>query len=408
MISLLWWRVTGYRISAEEIAFHNGLLNRNVRTARFDRVQAVDVVESFLPRLCGLADVRVETAGGKDSALVIGLLTKPEAESLRRELLTMLDAPSPISEAALSPVPRETPHSVATSAQRQDAAGEKLVPTIPIGRSLAGAALSGQTIFVAISIAVGLLTPFGAGVIPLLIAVVPSVWNVLNRSWKFTAVDNGDVVVITYGLAERRSQTVKKKRIHGITITQPLLWRVTGWWKISIDVAGYGELLGSESTSVVLPVGSLAQVRAVLSRISPLSDAELDVHGDPTGAETATYRSPKQTRWCSPVDWRQHAVTLLSDDGGHPRAVVTRKGRLSRTLNMVATKHIQELTWSQGPILRLLGLAEVTLDLVNGPVIMSGPEIAEADADELLEVLRSRSLPELTPVDPDVLTAERS
>ena len=63
LVSGLWWRRMGYRLGAEELSLRRGLLSVQLRTARYDRTQAVDVVEPVIARLFRLAAVRVETAG---------------------------------------------------------------------------------------------------------------------------------------------------------------------------------------------------------------------------------------------------------------------------------------------------------------------------------------------------------
>ncbi|MDN6387550.1 MAG: PH domain-containing protein, partial [Corynebacterium sp.] len=91
VVSLPWWRATGNRITDEEIAVRRGVLSRQLRTARFDRVQAVDVVEPLAPRLFRLAGVRVETAGGSDSSVNVEYLPRADAETLRADLLHLVN-----------------------------------------------------------------------------------------------------------------------------------------------------------------------------------------------------------------------------------------------------------------------------------------------------------------------------
>ena len=69
LASGLWWRRMGYQLGAEELSLRRGLLSVQLRTARYDRTQAVDVVEPVIARLFRLAAVRVETAGGQSSHL---------------------------------------------------------------------------------------------------------------------------------------------------------------------------------------------------------------------------------------------------------------------------------------------------------------------------------------------------
>ena len=59
----------------------------------------------------------------------------------------------------------------------------------------------------------------------------------------------------------------------------------------------------------------------------------------------------------------------------------------------VEIPHIQELTYTQGPVQRWLRLAHVRLDLVPGPVKAMVRDLEEDHARELVDKLRARNLP---------------
>ena len=362
LVSGLWWRRMGYRLGAEELSLRRGLLSVQLRTARYDRTQAVDVVEPVIARLFRLAAVRVETAGGQSSVIEIAYLKKADAEALRDDILARVHG-APISQT-------ETPAA-------ELAEEPALVPEIPIARSLIAAALRTSTLFLVgflILVVVTRLPPSTA--LPILVGAIPNVWNVLDSSWRYTARTDGEVLNITYGLADRRRQSIRLDRIHAVQITQPFLWRPLGWYEVRVSVAGYGaSASGKASGSTrILPVGTLAQARQFLP-----ADA------------APTYASPARAKWVSPLDYRQQTVALTGD------YVIVRNGRLNRRVKAIHTSHIQELTYRRGPISQALGLATVDLDLVQGPVRMAARNLTLADATALLARLRSRQLPGLKP-----------
>src|SRR5699024_4757154 len=67
LLGLLSWWFTRYRLGADTLEMHTGAIFRQHREVRYDRIQAVDLVRPLLARLCGLSEVRVESAGGGDS-----------------------------------------------------------------------------------------------------------------------------------------------------------------------------------------------------------------------------------------------------------------------------------------------------------------------------------------------------
>lgn len=366
LVSGLWWRRMGYRLGAEELSLRRGLLSVQLRTARYDRTQAVDVVEPVIARLFRLAAVRVETAGGQSSVIEIAYLKKSDAEALRDDILARVHG-APISQT-------ETPAEESAAELAEEPA---LVPEIPIARSLIAAALRTSTLFLVGFLIVVVVTrlPLSTA-LPILVGALPNAWNVLDSSWRYTARTDGEVLNITYGLADRRRQSIRLDRIHAVQITQPFLWRPLGWYEVRVSVAGYGaSASGKASGSTrILPVGTLAQAQHFLP-----ADA------------APTYASPARAKWVSPLDYRQQTVALTGD------YVIVRNGRLNRRIKAIHTSHIQELTYRCGPISQALGLATVGLDLVQGPVGMDARNLTLADAAALLARLRSRQLPDFKP-----------
>lgn len=421
LVSLPWWRATGYRIGDEEIAVRRGVVSRQIRTARFDRVHAVDLVEPLAPRLFRLAGVSVETAGGSGSAVKVEYLPRSDAESLRSALLQLVNGTPQDADDHWSPLAgrRGDRGDLNASGElvEQSASGSEIVLPIPIARSIAAAAMSGATVSGLLAVIVSLTTPAGlALLVPVALGVVPWLWGVLNTSWRFTARLSGDVLGVTFGLTERRRQSVPMGRIHAVKVSQPVLWRMLGWWKVTVDIAGYGAEEGNGgSTTTLLPVGDLTQALRVFTLVAPLDANQILELAHPEGMAASelpsggavNYRSPAPARWVSPVDRRRQGVTLVpaTDSGetavtstkvssaGQWQAVVSHHGRLRRVVSVIAPSHIQELSLHRGPVQQMLGLSGVRLDLVPGPVAISGRDLAAEDAVDLVNRLRGRSLP---------------
>ncbi|MDK8534857.1 PH domain-containing protein [Corynebacterium propinquum] len=177
-LSYFWWRAMGFRLDDEEIARKKGVFSTQVRSARFNRIQAVDIVEPFVARIFGLAKVRVETAGGSDSVIEVEYLRKKEAERLRAEVLQRVrgekstepdTAHSGIAEpGAPEATPAETPAGDAAQTHKPDLAhpahstdqsNRVIIPPIPDGRVLGSRALRPSTVIAAFVVLAQLFTP---------------------------------------------------------------------------------------------------------------------------------------------------------------------------------------------------------------------------------------------------------
>lgn len=380
--SELWWRRLGFKLDEEEISIKHGLLSTSLRSARYDRTQAVDVVESVIARIFGLAAVRVETAGGTMSVLQVAYLPKTEAEALRADVMSRVQGQRPLADVA-----PERPAD--------------LVPEIPIGRTLGAEILRLTTLILVVGAgALSYVEQLRPITIPLLVGYVPSMWALIDSGWRYTArlADDGKVLSISYGLADKRRQSIRLDRVHGVSISQPLLWRLRGWYEISVSVAGYGARGGGKQSGStrILPVGSREQAMCLAAVVTHLSPQELEEFARPEGHTRPDFTSPRRAWWVSPVDLKQQAVTIVRDN------VVIHSGRLGRKVKIVPMAHIQELAYRQGPLGRLCGVGDVRLNLVNGPVRMSGQDLDPYDAAALLRKLRSRALPAARSYETDI------
>ena len=181
-----------------------------------------------------------------------------------------------------------------------------------------------------------------AAILPVAIGFLPRIWRTIDQSWRFTSSTDGNMFYLTYGLANRRSQSVPRDRVHAVQVRQPMFWRLFGWWTVSVVVAGYGsERNNSTGTSKLLPVGTWQQAREVVDALGPLTFDEL------IDLSNVDYRSPRNARWVSPIDWKRQTVKV------RPGAVAVTAGTIGRWYQMVDTPHIQELSFERGVIQRL-------------------------------------------------------
>nr|WP_231375978.1 PH domain-containing protein [Corynebacterium aquatimens] len=374
-VSQVWWSQMGFRVGPEEVILRQGVISTKLRSARYDRIQAVDVVEPLAARICGLAAVRVEAAGGANSAIEIGFLKRADVEDVREELLRRIAVTT--GDMGLS---NDHHHYV--------------VPPIPIARSLIGAFLRLTTLFTLVWSFVPALTSVTFAVImPILIGFIPQIWRQIDQSWRYQAFLIDDVVHLSYGLANRRKQSVPLDRIHAVGLSQPIFWRIFGWWTVSVNIAGYGRESSKVSgTSRLLPVGSYQQALELLSAIGPFTVEELHRTASP---DFWQFRSPRRAALPSPIDAGRQAVSLLPTPSG--TVALTRHGRFSRKLEFIETSHIQELTYRRGPIQKALKLAHVRFNLVPGPVKMKARDLDDCDAWALVDKLRARQTPDANP-----------
>jgi putative membrane protein len=348
------WRFTHYRIDGEDLRLETGVLFRRSRRVRLDRLQAVDVVRPLIARALGLAELRLEVAGGSSAEAPLAYLSEPAAQALRAELLARA--------AGLS---HDTPE-----------APEAVLVTVPVDRLIKSQLL---TVGVIITV-VALLVVLGLAVVlqqvsllglalPIALGLGPAVVAPIISHFDFTVADSPDGLRLRHGLLETRAQTVPPGRVQAVRILEPLLWRSRGWCRIEVNIAGYGGE-GQSQTSVLLPVAPREEAFAVLRRVLPDVDVgAVEMHG-----------VPRSARWVDPFAWRFLAA------GADERVFVTRHGRLRRETEVVPHARVQSARLTQGVLQRRLGMATVHLDTTPAPVRPTAAHRGSNEARRLLDV----------------------
>lgn len=375
------WRVSRFRVGATTLEVRTGLLLRQHRQVRYDRVQAVDIRRPLLARLAGLSEVHVQSAGsGADARLAY--LPQLEARLVRDQLMRLA------GQGDEREAPRDgEPSTAAPSAEKQDT-----VVWVPHSRLVQASLLRGATIgaLVAAPLLLWSLATGRGGVVavagPGLLAFGGNAAQELVRQWGFRLRRDHEGIHITRGLTELKASSVPVHRIQAVAIRQPVLWRLPGWWRMEVNVAGVGRD-ADDGDAVVLPVGTLDEALATLAVIRPNADLDpLPAGLTGTGGDSerapdsggspgrpAYVVAPPRAVWLSPLVRARHGYAVTDD------AVLVRGGRLSRSVDVVPHARIQSLRLRQGPLQRLLGLATVELLTTPGP---ADPRIRHLDVSE--------------------------
>ena len=89
-----------YWITASEIVIRSGVFRTQHRSMPVERVQNVQIIHPFLPRLLGMAKVKVETAGSGSTEGTLEYVSSAEAERIRAAVRAFQREQAPASAAA--------------------------------------------------------------------------------------------------------------------------------------------------------------------------------------------------------------------------------------------------------------------------------------------------------------------
>ncbi|MGL3807344.1 PH domain-containing protein [Paeniglutamicibacter sp. R2-26] len=408
-----WW-FTKYQVTDRHVNVNSGMVFRQQRQARIDRVQSIDIAQPLVARIFGLAELRFDVADSGSAAMNLAYIRLSEAQQLRNEILARAAglkaaeapaatglppgatrtgqglAPAPEAGAGLPAAP-----APATPAGSLQEASEHVVATVPLGRLVGSLLLRPATVVLVLgaaglAVAMSTIDGFTAFyLIPAFLGLGGVLWNHINTGYNFKAATSADGLRLSYGLLDTRHQTVPPGRVQAIKVSAPFFWRRFGWYKVAVNVAGIGGAGAedSEERSVLLPVGTYEDVLAVLSVVlpDPGTPAAREffaaaINGSGTGQGFTV--SPLRVRPLSPLAHRRQGYAVTDT------ALVARGGALHRTAAIVPHERTQGIRLHQGPLARHFGVAELRLATIAGPVV---PVVHQMDLDEARALFLAQS-----------------
>jgi putative membrane protein len=377
--SYLTWRMTGYAVEGGTLFLRRGVVVRQRRQVRLDRLQGVDVQEPLLGRLFGLASLKLELAAGGEATTTLGFLTLAEAHDLRVDLL---ERSARTSRAAHPGAPSGAPveRTLLEVPTQRVLAARLLEASVPLAAVFAYVLAVVAVAAITVGSPAGAAGAFGAllPVVPALIAIGMRTVGQFLREANFRLAESSDGLRIHSGLVSLNHRTVPQHRIQGVHINVPLMWRLTGWARLTVDVAGSTGRRADDwqpAVNTLVPVASDRDVAALFTRTSGVR------------LERVAFVPPRRrTRWLDPLSAGWLAVGLTDV------AAVTRTGWATRRISVVPYARIQSVRVVQGPVQRWFGLASVYIDGAVGAAGWVAPHRDLADARHLVRLLSERAL----------------
>jgi putative membrane protein len=362
------WYFTRFVIDDEELRIETGAIFKKSTKIPFERLQSVDIIQPLAARIFGLAELRLDAG---NSSTKLRYLSRGKASRLRDYLLTRAHG----QQASIRDLDQQEAASIFTDLGVTDqplvqVSSQRLIVSFLLSSEwLIPAAIT--IIIIVTTAAFGVVPLALGGLIPLLIGMVSLIWRRVIGMFNFTLAESPRGLRITRGLTNLTSQSVPINRIQGVKVSQPLLWRLPGWYRMDVDILGYahGDSENNESnaSSVLLPVASPDEVDLAIGRVLPgLNLDAIELHPCPIRA-----------RWLRWFDF----WTLRY--GWDDRTLITEHGWFTHVRDIVPHAKTQSVRIEQGPLQRLLRLADVHVHTPRGPVNAVAHQLDEHPAREL-------------------------
>ena len=273
-----------------------------------------------------------------------------------------------------------------------------LVPVVSfmLGAAVIAAVVSGENpFFIFMALLPGTFVP--------LLGYLGTLWARFDGAANFKITPSGQGgVTLRYGFTGTHTQNVMVERIQALVVEQSILWRVFGWYRIKMTIAGIGVEQNDNqklvNRNIALPVGNRQETLMVLRLLLPaLDEVQAQVLLDTADGSLkrqqpqvpAMIVTPSSARWMDLLTWKRNGVTTVGYTAGSARAttcidsdaarasvgehtqgdlLLIRGGYFIRTLSIVPVSRVLSVSWGQGPLQRAFGCASVHFGTVPGPV----------------------------------------
>ena len=273
-----------------------------------------------------------------------------------------------------------------------------LVPAVAlmVGAAVIAAVVSGESPFlIFMALLPGTFVP--------LLGYLGMLWARFDGAANFKITPSGQGgVTLRYGFTGTHTQNVMVERIQALAVEQSILWRVFGWYRIKMTIAGIGVEQNDNqklvTRNIALPVGNRQEALMVVRLLLPaLDEAQAQVLLDTANGSLKSQQpqvpamivTPSSARWMDLLTWKRNGVTTVGYTAGSVQAttridsdaarasvgehtrgdlLLIRGGYFIRTLSIVPVSRVLSVSWGQGPLQRAFGCASVHFGTVPGPV----------------------------------------
>lgn len=424
---LLYYRRFEYELDEDTLDIRSGVLSRRVREIPYRRVQNVDVSRNVVQRALGIAEVRVETAGGGATEAQLRYVGTDEARRLQDEL----GRRGRDEGAAAEPEPAEPLFELAP--QELAVLGVtsldlRFVSVLFVGISLVAPGLAsrlepspGTAIIAAPLLLAGLYV---------LAAAASAVVSITNY-YGFQLSRVGDELRYERGLVQHFAGTIPLEKVQTLTVRANVLARTLGYASLAVETAGYAP--GDTDRSAAVPIARRERVLSLARSVEPFDAVTFERppkrarlryairYAIVLGVLAALgYAVARVTRfglaWYLPlsflplapvaahVKWRHRGYALLDDH------VVTRNGFWVETVTVVPYYRVQNVVSAATVFQRRRHLATLTVDTAGSRRLTGGQpsavdldatraaDLRETVADRLQEALAARRTARRPPV----------
>ncbi len=396
--SLYQWLTVRYGIVGENFVYEVIGPFKSEKTVPLDRIQAVHIERTVAHRMLGLAKVNVDTAvSSQEAEISLDSLKFEQAEALRNLLLRATPS-APVQTAQLEHILwQASPKTITLAGVTQNAwfiivgGALSLLPFLGRGDD----SIRGEIQDIADQPGLRQLSPLlWAGII---LGLLTLGWIVsIIRSWiqyyGFTLTQGEGRLHREYGLFNQRRNSISLRRVQSLVWETTWLRRWVGFWQVKCHTAGAMTVKEDPTSGGLLsPVVETADMDGFSRIVFPDLDwTRARWQGAAPGSLPCRtvnnflgwmvlvtplliwqglnlwWLMPAVLAYSTLAAWLDVRNYRFSFTG---RFALCQRGWKNTSLQIIPLDKVQAISYSQGPLQRRFGIADITLDIAGGPAL---------------------------------------
>ena len=418
LVGLTVWETThvrryDYAVSGTTVDIRSGVLSRREREIPFERIQNVDIGQNALQRALGIAEVRLETAGGGGTEATLRYVSRSEAARLQELVSRRTDVDTDRDPGATDDILFELDqHELGILGITS--ANFRLLGVIVVGLSVVAPPVARR-----LSPGADLLVIVGPGIglAALIVLWVASGVQAVLRYYGFRLLRHAGELRYHRGLLQQYTGTIPLSKVQTLMIRENLLARALGYATLTIETAGYAPGQNGSSVESAVPVAKRDRVFALARTVEDIDEIAFTrppkrarqryavrytaLVGAVTGALGAAHAATGElSAWyaaagavllvpaAAHLKW-VHRGYYVDDDH-----VVTRTGFWTRRTTIVPYYRVQTVSSSQSVFQRRRSLETLIVDTATSGGFWGGnavaPDIDASLAEQLRETVHDR------------------
>jgi putative membrane protein len=401
-----------YQVAGNTFDIQSGVLSRREREIPFERIQNVDIAQNVVQRAIGIAEVRIETAGGGTSEAQLQYVSRSEATRLQELISSRKHEGTERDPGAPDDILFEL-ESRELTLLGLTSANFRFFGAILVLFSVLGSAGAQRTETAVPEPRMRLILLLGPA---LALAALAALWVVSGiravlRYYDFRLLRHEGELRYERGLFQRYNGTIPLSKVQTLMIRENFIARAAGYANLVIETAGYSPGQGSDSVESAVPIARRDRVLSLADTIEDVGEFEFE-------------RPPRRARRrylarytivvavAVAVAGGYHAVTgnlgdwylaaalwVLVPPAAHlkwrqlgyyydDRHVVTRQGFWTRRTTIVPYYRVQTVSDSQTVFQRRRDLATLVVDTASSGGFWGGDAVALDIDVEVARTLR--------------------